>query len=74
MDLFFTFWIIKLCFSARKIQFAVLFRMTFPALLNLNEFVYDATKSEPPKKISWATAVANPRFVFILISYDTICS
>ncbi|CAG9530513.1 unnamed protein product [Cercopithifilaria johnstoni] len=36
-------------------------KMTFPALLNLNEFVYDATKSEPPKKMSWASAVSMPR-------------
>ncbi|KAK6103015.1 Ubiquitin carboxyl-terminal hydrolase family protein [Brugia pahangi] len=36
-------------------------KMTFPALLNLNEFVYDATKSEPPKKISWASAVSVSR-------------
>nr|CDP92139.1 Bm5601 [Brugia malayi] len=40
-------------------------KMTFPALLNLNEFVYDATKSEPPKKISWASAVSVSRFFFI---------
>lgn len=39
--------------------------MTFPALLNLNEFVYDATKSEPPKKMSWASAVSVPRFSFL---------
>lgn len=37
-------------------------RMTFPSLLNLNEFVYDATKSEPPKKMSWASTVSVPRF------------
>uniref|UniRef100_A0A915PZW7 Ubiquitin carboxyl-terminal hydrolase n=1 Tax=Setaria digitata TaxID=48799 RepID=A0A915PZW7_9BILA len=36
-------------------------KMTFPALLNLNEFVYDATRSEPPKKMSWASAVSMPR-------------
>ncbi|VDN05474.1 unnamed protein product [Thelazia callipaeda] len=36
-------------------------KMTFPSLLNLNEFVYDATKSEPPKKMSWASAVSTPR-------------
>uniref|UniRef100_A0A1I7VC83 Ubiquitin carboxyl-terminal hydrolase 47 n=1 Tax=Loa loa TaxID=7209 RepID=A0A1I7VC83_LOALO len=36
-------------------------KMTFPALLNLNEFVYDATKSEPPKKMNWASAVSVPR-------------
>ncbi|VDK67821.1 unnamed protein product, partial [Onchocerca ochengi] len=43
-------------------------KMTFPALLNLNEFVYDATKSEPPKKMNWASAVSVPS-VLICLNY-----